>query len=44
MYPVIDLRLRPPYKSFATTSFYQNQENAEAKGPNLEQLLNGIWI
>ena len=32
MYPVIDLRLRPPYKSFATTSFYQNQEKRRSEG------------
>ena len=32
MYPVIDLRQRPPYKSFATTSFYQNQEKRRSEG------------
>lgn len=32
MYRAIDLRLRPPYKSFATTSFYQNLETRREEG------------
>lgn len=39
MTKIIDLRLRPPYKSFTTTAFYENY-NSEA---NIQQRLENGW-